>query len=57
MTAEVLQSSGSLELKNKSHKGWSVSDNGKQVSIAPDCVLNLRKGIVIDFGGSVVRIN
>jgi serine/threonine protein kinase len=56
LTAEVNQKNGVFEIKNISNKAWIVSDNGRQFTVAHDSSLNLRNGMIIDFGGSTAQI-
>ncbi|GMO34485.1 MAG: hypothetical protein Ta2B_14970 [Termitinemataceae bacterium] len=56
LMAEVSQKAGDFELKNVSDKAWIASNNGKQSTIASGSSVVLKKGCVLDFGGTSAEI-
>ena len=52
LNGEVTVKENCFELKNVSVKNWTVTEEGNTTSIAPNDVITLKKGIVINFGSS-----
>jgi len=50
LTGEVSAKGSDFELKNVSAKNWTVTDGDSSVSITPNSVVALKKGMVINFG-------
>jgi hypothetical protein len=56
LTGEVAMSGTAFKLKNVSSKNWNVSEGGSTTPLAPNGDVELKKGLIIDFGGSTAEI-
>jgi len=57
LAGEVMAKGGGVfELKNRSSKNWTVTENGNTKSVVPSGVIILKKGIKINFGSTQAEI-
>jgi serine/threonine protein kinase len=52
LAGEVSAKGSEFELKNASDKNWTLTDDGKTTSVAPNEAFALKKGMSIGFGSS-----
>jgi hypothetical protein len=55
LTGEVSAAGGGFKLKNVSDKNWTITD-GSTTPLAPKGEVELKKGILINFGGSNAEV-
>jgi serine/threonine protein kinase len=56
LTGEVSDKGNSYELKNMSIKNWTVTEGENTTSVAPNNVVLLKKGMIINFGNTNAEI-
>jgi hypothetical protein len=56
LTGEMSVAGSTFTLKNVSGKNWNVTDGDATTSLAPDGTVDVKKGLVINFGGATAEI-
>ncbi|WP_010260751.1 protein kinase domain-containing protein [Treponema primitia] len=56
LTGETTLNNGNFELKNLSGKNWSVIESKNTTALGHNGIAVLKKGIEIDFGGTIAQI-